>query len=328
MCVFEILYMTKNNLALDIKDLTKVYSNSVQALKDFSMTVEDNSFLALLGKNGAGKTTFMGIISSLIKKSSGKVYVSGYDLDKNVEKIKSFIGIVPQEINLPVFEKPMQVLINQAGYFGIPRIESIKKAEECLKMLDLWSKRNHVIRSLSGGMKRRLMLARSLMHDPTILFLDEPTAGVDIEVRYKIWDMLKSLHKSGKTIILTTHYLEEAEKLCDKLAIIDKGKILSQVSMSSVLKNKNGIVMFDVEFRSKFTNQLASVEELKKTIGNHQNISVLSHCTIEAKIDMCLDSENNNSLNGVISHLVDCGIMIKNVKHKSIPLEDFFNSVI
>lgn len=220
---------------LKVEHLCKTYSNNVIALKDFNLSIKENSFLALLGKNGAGKTTFIGIISSLVRKTSGKLSVLNLDIDKEPEKIKSLVGIMPQETNLPIFEKPLQILIDQAGYFGIPYSIAKERAHKYLLMLELWHKRDEQVLTLSGGMKKRLMLARALMNEPQILFLDEPTAGVDIEIRFKIWELIRELHQNGKTIILTTHYLEEAEKLCDSLAIIHNGSISLHDNMKDIL---------------------------------------------------------------------------------------------
>jgi ABC-2 type transport system ATP-binding protein len=199
--------------ALSIRGLAKTYANGVQALKGIDLDVEEGDFFALLGPNGAGKTTAIGIVTSLVTKSAGSVAVFGHDIDRELERAKSCIGLVPQEINFNMFEKVFTIVVNQAGFYGIPR-RAVERAERCLRQLQLWDKRDAIARSLSGGMKRRLMIARALMHEPRLLILDEPTAGVDIEIRRSMWVFLREINASGTTIILTTHYLEEAESLC------------------------------------------------------------------------------------------------------------------
>jgi ABC-2 type transport system ATP-binding protein len=200
--------------ALVLRQLTKVYKNGIKALKAIDLEVEEGDFFALLGPNGAGKTTAIGITTSLVNKTSGAVEVFGHDIDKELEAAKSCIGLVPQEINFNMFETPFTIVVNQAGFYGIPRPLAKRRAEKYLKQLQLWDRRNSVARSLSGGMKRRLMIARALMHEPRLLILDEPTAGVDIEIRRSMWEFLRNINAQGTTIILTTHYLEEAENLC------------------------------------------------------------------------------------------------------------------
>ena len=214
--------------ALSIHDLVKTYSNGTQALKGIDIEVQEGEFSALLGPNGAGKTTAIGIITSLVNKTSGTVKVFDYDIDTEIERAKSCIGLVPQEINFNQFEKISDIVINQAGFYGIPRRLAKQRTEKYLKQLSLWDKRDDISRTLSGGMKRRLMIARALVHEPKLLILDEPTAGVDIEIRRSMWAFLKKINKEGITIILTTHYLEEAEDLCRRVAIIDKGRIIVQ----------------------------------------------------------------------------------------------------
>jgi ABC-2 type transport system ATP-binding protein len=221
--------------ALVIKDLKKTYRNGVEALKGIDLTVREGDFFALLGPNGAGKTTAIGIVTSLIKKTSGSVSVFGYDLERDREAAKSCIGVVPQEINLNMFERNDYTLINQAGYYGVPQHVARERTEKYLKALHLWDKREGIARTLSGGMKRRLMIARSLVHEPRLLILDEPTAGVDIEIRRSMWDFMREINAAGVTIILTTHYLEEAESLCRNIAIIDEGRIIENDSMKNVI---------------------------------------------------------------------------------------------
>ena len=225
--------------ALSIKGLNKVYGNGLEALKDINLSVKPGDFFALLGPNGAGKSTTIGIICSLVRKSSGQVEVFGNDIDKDFSAAKQFIGVVPQEFNFNQFEKPIDILITQAGYYGIPVEIASGRAENYLKQLGLWDKRDVPSRSLSGGMKRRLMIARALIHEPQLLILDEPTAGVDIELRRSMWEFLQTINRQGTTIILTTHYLEEAESLCRNVAIIDQGRIVQNTSIRALLKQLN-----------------------------------------------------------------------------------------
>ena len=222
--------------ALSLRQLCKTYSNGVQALKGIDLDVEEGDFFALLGPNGAGKSTAIGIVSSLVNKSSGTVTVFGHSIDTELEAAKSCLGVVPQEINFNQFEKLSTILLNQAGFYGIPRPVARERMEYWLNQLQLWEKRETISRSLSGGMKRRLMIARALIHEPQLLILDEPTAGVDIEVRRSMWEFLRRINEQGTTIILTTHYLEEAENLCRHIAIIDEGRIIENDRMSTVLR--------------------------------------------------------------------------------------------
>ncbi|MCU0975015.1 MAG: ABC transporter ATP-binding protein [Steroidobacteraceae bacterium] len=225
--------------ALSIRGLAKTYSNGVQALSGIDLEVPEGEFFALLGPNGAGKTTAIGIITSLVTKSAGSVAVFGHDIDRELERAKSCIGLVPQEINFNMFEKVFTIVVNQAGFYGIPRRAAVERAEECLRQLQLWEKRDAIARTLSGGMKRRLMIARALVHRPRLLILDEPTAGVDIEIRRSMWVFLREINARGTTIILTTHYLEEAENLCRQVAIIDRGRIIENDRMSNVVRKLN-----------------------------------------------------------------------------------------
>jgi ABC-2 type transport system ATP-binding protein len=221
--------------ALVLKNLRKVYRNGVEALKGIDLIVREGDFFALLGPNGAGKTTAIGIITSLIRKSGGSVSVFGHDIEQHREAAKACIGVVPQEINLNMFERNDYTLVNQAGYYGVPAALAKARTEKYLRALHLWDRRNDVARTLSGGMKRRLMIARALVHEPRLLILDEPTAGVDIEIRRSMWDFMREINAAGVTIILTTHYLEEAESLCRNIAIIDEGRIIENDSMSNVI---------------------------------------------------------------------------------------------
>lgn len=231
--------MANATKALEIKALKKTYPGGTQALKGIDLVVEAGDFFALLGPNGAGKSTTIGVISSLVNKSEGDVEVFGYSLDNQLVAAKACIGLVPQEFNFSQFETLLQIVVNQAGYYGVSRDVALERAEKYLKQLDLWEKRNSQARTLSGGMKRRLMIARALMHEPKMLILDEPTAGVDIEIRRSMWEFLKEINQQGITIILTTHYLEEAEMLCRNIAIIDKGRIVENTTMKSLLGKLN-----------------------------------------------------------------------------------------
>ena len=237
--------------ALSLARLQKVYRNGVVALKGIDLDVEEGDFFALLGPNGAGKSTTIGIISSLVTKTSGTVSVFGQDLDRDPDAVKRSIGLVPQEVNFNQFEKAVDIVATQAGYYGIRRKLALKRAEECLEVLGLADKRDQAARQLSGGMKRRLMIARALAHKPRLLILDEPTAGVDIEIRHSMWDYLKRLNQEGTTIILTTHYLEEAESLCRNIAIIDHGEIVENSAMAKLL-GKLDSQRFILEFRKPF----------------------------------------------------------------------------
>lgn len=229
----------KKQPALSIQNLTKVYDDSFQALKGIDLDVAQGDFFALLGPNGAGKSTTIGIICSLVRKTSGSVTIFGHDIDHDFSAAKQYVGVVPQEFNFNQFEKPIDILVAQAGYFGIVADVALQRAEKYLKQLGLWERRNDLSRNLSGGMKRRLMIARALIHEPKLLVLDEPTAGVDIELRRSMWEFLKEINKQGTTIILTTHYLEEAESLCRNIAIIDHGTIVKNTSIKALLKQLN-----------------------------------------------------------------------------------------
>ena len=221
--------------ALEARDLRKTYKNGVEALKGVSLTVEEGDFFALLGPNGAGKSTLIGIISSLVNATSGETRVFGTSVQSDRSKAMSYIGLVPQELNFNQFEKPLDIVVNQAGYYGIPRDVALERAEKYLKQLQLWDKATKWSRTLSGGMKRRLMIARAMVNEPRLLILDEPTAGVDIEIRRSMWDFIRGINDSGTTVILTTHYLEEAESLCRNIAIIDHGEIIQDTDMKSLL---------------------------------------------------------------------------------------------
>ena len=288
--------------ALSIKDLSKKYKSGVEALKSVSFDVQEGDFFALLGPNGAGKTTAIGIITSLVNKSSGSIEVFGHDLDKELAKAKSCIGVVPQEVNLNLFDYNFNILVNQAGFYGIPRSEGKKRAEQYLKQMQLWEKRKTNARSLSGGMKRRLMVARALVNRPKLLLLDEPTAGVDIETRRMMWDFLRDLNANGTTIILTTHYLEEAEQLCNKVAIIDEGKIIENDSMQNVLKKlKTEVFILNTEKPldkapeiDGYATALKSPQEIEITVSQEQGVND-AFSALQASGVKVLSMRNKNS---------------------------------
>ena len=293
--------------ALDIKGLAKTYKGGVQALKGIDLVVEEGDFFALLGPNGAGKSTTIGIISSLVNKSEGSVAIFGHDLASDIVNAKSCIGLVPQEFNFNQFETLFQIVVNQAGYYGVPRSIAKERAEKYLKQLDLWDKRNAAGRELSGGMKRRLMIARALMHEPRMLILDEPTAGVDIEVRRSMWTFLKKINEQGITIILTTHYLEEAEMLCRNIAIIDKGRIVKNTSMKALLATLN-IETFVFDIASGANN--ISVEGFETRASDDQTLEV--------------DVPKSSGLNPVFEELSKQNVQVMSMRNKSNRLEELF----
>tara|TARA_Y100001936_G_scaffold160875_1_gene157207 strand:+ start:1218 stop:2141 length:924 start_codon:yes stop_codon:yes gene_type:complete len=297
-----------NSPALLINNLTKVYSNGHKALHGINLEIPHGDFFALLGPNGAGKSTTIGIITSLIKKTEGDIQIYGIDIDKNFVEAKTYIGLVPQEINFNTFEPINEILTNQAGYYGVTRDEAIPESEKLLKKLGLWDKRFHFSRKLSGGMQRRLMVARALIHKPKLLILDEPTAGADVEVRRLMWDYLKFLNENGTTIILTTHYLEEAENLCKNIAIIDDGKILRNSSMRNFLnelKSENLILYTENPLKNDF-----SVEGL--------DINIIDENTCEVSISV------DSSINFLIEELSKKGVKVKSLKNKTSRLEELF----
>jgi len=297
--------------ALEISGLAKTYKGGFQALKGIDLTVKQGDFFALLGPNGAGKSTSIGVITSLVNKTAGKVKVFGFDIDTDLEKAKSFIGLVPQEFNFNQFESLINILINQAGYYGVTRKIAVERAEKYLKQLELWDKRNDAGRMLSGGMKRRLMIARALMHEPKMLILDEPTAGVDIELRRSMWDFLRELNQQGITIILTTHYLEEAEMLCRNIAIIDGGVIVENTNMKSLL------AQLDME------TFVFDLDSCKKT-------PVLNDVTYRVKDENILevDLAKEQSLNTVFSQLSEQNIDVLSMRNKTNRLEALFVNLI
>jgi len=297
--------------AIQVDNLCKTYNSDFKALKDLSLTVNKGEFLCLLGRNGAGKTTFVQMLCSLVRITSGKVKVYGKDLIKDSNFVKSKIGLVPQEFNLAMFECCLQILITQAGYYGIPYKQSYHRAKELLQELDLWHKRKHNSMSLSGGMKRRLMIARALMHDPDVIFFDEPTAGVDIEMRQVVWEIMKKLNKRGKTIILTTHYFEEAEKLCDTLAILDQGKIRIHGNLNEIL-NKCSKQVYQFKLNGNLQNFVENNREL--------NIKILDINNIEVAIDGNLDF--------FLKKIINTKIEVLSVKPLNSRLEDYFLNII
>ncbi len=295
--------------ALSVRDLRKTYDTGVQALKGVSLDVMPGDFYALLGPNGAGKSTLIGIVSSLVNKTSGDVDVFGVDLHTQRQAAMRLIGLVPQEMNFNFFEKPFDILVNYAGYYGVPRAEAMLRAEEELKRAQLWDKKSVMSRTLSGGMKRRLMIARAMMTRPRLLILDEPTAGVDIEIRRGMWKTLKEINAAGTTIILTTHYLEEAESLCRNLAIIDRGHIVEQGPMRALLAK------LDVEgFLFDIDGSLPAV--LPEIEG------VAMRATDDHTLD--LDMPRAMDLNRVFAALNDAGIRVRSMRTKSNRLEELF----
>ncbi|WP_417659772.1 ABC transporter ATP-binding protein [Pseudidiomarina sp.] len=302
--------------ALSIRGLKKTYKGGHVALKGIDLDVEEGDFFALLGPNGAGKSTTIGIISSLVNKTEGKVSVFGYDLDTQLVDLKRQIGLVPQEFNFNQFETVQQIVINQAGYYGVPREVAKERSEKYLKQLSLWDKRNNPARMLSGGMKRRLMIARALLHEPKLLILDEPTAGVDIELRRSMWDYLEDINKQGITIILTTHYLEEAESLCRNIAIIDQGTIIENTSIKRLLTTLN-METFVLDLSAKHD---ASVTDTM-TLEGFKWRAVDDH-TIEVDVD------KNQGLNRVFEQLSAQQITVLSMRNKANRLEELFVNLV
>ncbi len=298
--------------ALNIRNLEKTYKNGVNALKGVDLTVKEGDFFALLGPNGAGKSTVIGIIASLVTKTAGHVEVFGQSLDTNYADVRMHIGLVPQEFNFNIFEPVGEILINQAGYYGINRQEATKRAEVYLKQLDLWEKRFDMAKELSGGMKRRLMIARALMHQPKLLILDEPTAGVDIEIRYSMWQFLKQQNAKGTTIILTTHYLEEAESLCNNIAIIDHGITIEQTRMRTLLDR-----LHMETFVLYLANSIDEIPDCKD-----YSVRKIDDTTLEADINA------TKNISGLFAILSDCNIEVISMKNKTNRLEQLFMSML
>ncbi len=298
--------------ALSIRNLTKVYNNKLEALKGISLDVMPGDFFAVLGPNGAGKSTTIGIISSLVRKTAGDVEIFGVNIDTDFSQAKKFLGVVPQEFNFSMFEKVEDIVLQQAGYYGLPRDYAKTQAEKYLKKLNLWDKRDTPARMLSGGMKRRLMIARALVHEPKLLILDEPTAGVDIELRRSMWDFLREINEAGTTIILTTHYLEEAESLCRNVAIIDKGLLVKNTSVKNLLQElRKEVFIFDtaVDLPSQFL-----IEGF--------DVNVLDAHSFEVQI------EKGQTLNEVFTVLSEKNISIISMRNKANRLEEMFISMI
>ncbi len=296
-------------LAIEISNLYKTYPPEVNAVNGLSLSIEQGSFFALLGPNGSGKTTTLGVISSLVNKDAGMVKVFGHDIDKEPSKAKSFLGLVPQEFNFSIFETSLDILINQAGYFGVKKSISLERAEKYLNMLNLWHKRDTPAGKLSGGMKRRLMIARAMMHNPKILILDEPSAALDIEARHQIWDFLRLVNeKENITIILTTHYLEEAERLCKTIAIIEAGKIITQDTMENILSSF---------VRQRYVAELHKpVEKLPKLEDVHLNLRDPKKLEIDFKVP--------EDISSVMSKLAKEKIEVKTLSLQGNRLEELF----
>ena len=298
--------------ALSIQNLFKTYGNGFEALKGISLEVQEGDFFALLGPNGAGKSTTIGIITSLINKSSGQVKIFGHDIDEQPELAKQNIGVVPQEFNFNVFEPVEEILINQAGYYGIPRKLATERTHHYLKQLGLWDKRRVMARELSGGMKRRLMIARALIHEPRLLILDEPTAGVDIEIRRSTWEFLSEINRQGTTIILTTHYLEEAEQLCKHIAIIDRGQIVENTSIKEILAR--------LKVQTFVLTLAGAVAELPTL--NAFAAQRLDESSLEVQIT------EQQSLNDLFNVLHSAGITVKSLRNKANRLEELFIQIL
>src|SRR5579863_1841550 len=294
--------------ALSIQNLIKTYSNGVQALKGIDFDVEEGEFCALLGPNGAGKTTTIGIVTSLVNKTSGEVKVFGHDIDRELEVAKSCIGLVPQELNFNQFERVFDIVVNQAGFYGIPRKLARERAEKYLKQLSLWEKRDDMSRTLSGGMKRRLMIARALVHEPKLLILDEPTAGVDIEIRRSMWDFLRKINREGISIILTTHYLEEAENLCRRVAIIDQGLIIEEGSTRDLLAK--------LHTETFVLNLRKPLESLPKLDG--YAATRVDDTTVEVEVS------KDQDVNALFELLSKAGVQVLSMRNKANRLEELF----
>lgn len=294
--------------ALEINHLKKTYANGVEALKGISLKVEEGDFFALLGPNGAGKSTLIGIVSSLVNTTDGEALVFGTSVQRERSKAMSHIGLVPQELNFNQFEKPLEIVVNQAGFYGIPRKIALQRAEKYLKQLDLWDKAEKTSRTLSGGMKRRLMIARAMVNEPRLLILDEPTAGVDIEIRRSMWEFVKDINRNGTTVILTTHYLEEAENLCRNIAIIDRGEIIKNTDMKSLLATLD-VETFVLDLRDPVVS-CPAVEGMSIVLRDDR--------TLEASLP------KQKSLNTLFSELERQGIHVLSMRNKANRLEELF----
>jgi len=294
--------------ALEVRDLRKTYKNGVEALKGVSLTVEEGDFFALLGPNGAGKSTLIGVISSLVNATSGETLVFGTSVQADRSQAMSYIGLVPQELNFNQFEKPLDIVVNQAGYYGIPRDIALERAEKYLKKLQLWDKADKWSRTLSGGMKRRLMIARAMVNEPRLLILDEPTAGVDIEIRRSMWEFIREINDAGTTVILTTHYLEEAESLCRNIAIIDHGEIVQDTDMKSLLATLD-IETFVLDLREP-------IQACPQIDG--MEIRIIDEYCIEASLPKA------KSLNNLFADLDQQGVHVLSMRNKANRLEELF----
>ena len=301
-----------NNFVLEISELRKVYSGGTEALKGISLKVKEGDFYALLGPNGAGKSSTIGIIGTLVTKTGGSVKIFNNDIDNNVSAAKSILGVVSQEINFSQFEKVIDIVTTQAGFYGITKSIAKPKVESMLKRLGLWDKRNDQARTLSGGYKRRLMIAKALIHEPKLLILDEPTAGVDIELRREMWDFLKEINKNGTTIILTTHYLEEAEQLCRNIGIIDQGEIIADTSMKDLLSR------LDVQ---------GFVLDLEKPLEKEPAIDGFE-LRLEDPLTLVTAINKDKSINGLFDELNKLGIKVKSMRNESNRLEELFIEMI
>jgi ABC-2 type transport system ATP-binding protein len=299
--------------ALELKQLTKTYPNGVQAVKGIDLCVEQGDFFALLGPNGAGKSTTIGIVTSLVTKTGGTATVFGHDIDRDFSAAKACIGLVPQELNLNQFEKVQSIVATQGGYYGLPRRLALERAEKYLRELQLWDRRNDIARSLSGGMKRRLMIARALVHEPRLLILDEPTAGVDIEIRRSMWEYLRKVNAEGVTIILTTHYLEEAENLCRNVAIIDQGRIIENDRMSRVLRRlqmETFVLTLDAELQAApalpgYAVRLVEPATLEVDVAITQGINDLFQALSAAGVKVVSMRNKANRLEELFIRLVE-----------------------
>jgi len=296
--------------AISIKNLRKTYGNGFEALKGISLEVEQGDFFALLGPNGAGKSTTIGVISTLVNRSAGEVEVFGRNVDTHVYETKLDLGVVPQEVNFNLFERVEDIVITQAGYYGLPRTLAKERTDKYLRQLGLWDKRRDRSRSLSGGMKRRLMIARALVHEPRLLILDEPTAGVDIELRRSMWDFLIELNRQGTTIILTTHYLEEAEQLCRNIAIIDNGAIVENTSMKSLLAEIDSQVFVLDVLKADLPKAALCLKDFDARTLDDQSIEV----TVR----------RGGSINAVFAQLENAGVVVTSMRNKTNRLEQLF----
>jgi len=294
--------------ALDVVELRKTYANGVEALKGVSLRVQPGDFFALLGPNGAGKSTLIGILSSLVNATGGQARIFGTSISTDRSAAMRMIGLVPQELNFNQFEKPFDICVNQAGFYGIPRKIACERAERYLKQLQIWDKAELPARTMSGGMKRRLMIARAMMNEPRLLILDEPTAGVDIEIRRSMWKFISAINQAGTTVILTTHYLEEAEQLCRNIAIIDHGRIIENTSMKRLL-SKLDVETFVLDLANPAT-VLPEVHDVKLTlIDDH---------TIEAEMS------REHDLNSLFAALSQRGVLVRSMRNKANRLEELF----